>query len=235
MKTNRTVVGVDTAKRVFQLHWVDMETGEVVDLKLTRAKFLEHFANRTPCVVAMEACGGTQHWARRLRELGHEPRLLPAKTVRPFVGGNKNDVQDARAIWTAVQQPGIKTVAIKTEEQQAVLAMHRMRQQLVKFRTAQINGLRGLLSEYGEVMPQGRAGISRAIAPGPGAGLGAPSGDDRGDLSRAVGAGGPARQGERRDRTADQTVAPQQCRQPADRGDFRCRGTDRNGCGGGDG
>ncbi len=165
MKTNRTVVGVDTAKRVFQLHWVDMEAGEIVDLKLTRAKFLEHFANRTPCVVAMAACGGTQHWARRLRELGHEPRLLPAKAVRPFVGGNKNDAQDARAIWTAVQQPGIKTVAIKTEEQQAVLAMHRMRQQLVKFRTAQINGLRGLLSEYGEVMPQGRAGISRAIAP----------------------------------------------------------------------
>ncbi len=165
MKTNRTVVGVDTAKRVFQLHWVDMETGEIVDLKLTRAKFLEHVANRTPCVVAMEACGGTQHWARRLRELGHEPRLVPAKAVRPFVGGNKNDAQDARAIWTVVQQPGIKTVAIKTEDQQAVLAMHRMRQQLVKFRTAQINGLRGLLSKYGEVMPKGRAGIRRAIAP----------------------------------------------------------------------
>ena len=106
MKTNRTVVGVDTAKRVFQLHWVDKETGEIVDVKLTRAKFLEHFANRTPCIVAMEACGGTQHWARRLRELGHEPRLLPAKAVRPFVGGNKNDAQDARAIWTATQQPG---------------------------------------------------------------------------------------------------------------------------------
>ncbi len=85
MKTNRTVVGVDTAKRVFQLHWIDMETGEIVDLKLTRAKFLEHFANRAPCLVAMEACGGTQHWARRIRELDHEVRLLPAKTVRPFV------------------------------------------------------------------------------------------------------------------------------------------------------
>ena len=79
MKTSRTVVGVDTAKRVFQLHWVDMETGEIVDLKLTRAKFLEHFANLAPCVVAMEACGGSQHWARRLRELGHEPWLLPGQ------------------------------------------------------------------------------------------------------------------------------------------------------------
>ena len=163
MKTNRTVVGVDTAKRVFQLHWVDIETGEIVDLRLTRAKFLEHFANRAPCLVAMEACGGSQHWARSLQELGHEVRLLPAKMVRPFVGGNKNDAHDARAIWTAVQQPGIKTIAIKSEERQGILALHRMRQQLVKYRTAQINGLRGLLTEYGEVMPQGRAGMRRGI------------------------------------------------------------------------
>ena len=105
-----------------------------------------------------------EHWARRLQELGHEVRLLPAKMVRPFVGGNKSDAHDARAIWTAVQQPGIKTVAVKSEEQQAVLALHRMRQQLVKFRTAQINGLRGLLTEYGEVMPRGRAGMKRDMA-----------------------------------------------------------------------
>ena len=164
MKTSRTVIGVDTAKRVFQLHWVDMETGEIENLNLTRAKFLEHFANRTSCVVAMEACGSTQHWARQLQELGHEPQLLPAKSVRPFVSGNKNDSHDARAIWTAAQQPVAKTVAVKSEEQQAVLAMHRMRQQLVKFRTAQINGLRGLLTEYGEVMPKGWAGMSGAIA-----------------------------------------------------------------------
>ncbi len=163
MKTNRTVVGVDTAKRVFQLHWVDMETGEIVDLRLTRAKFLNHFANRIPCVVAMEACGGSQHWARRLRELGHEVRLLPAKAVRPFVRGNKNDTHDAEAIWTAAQMPGVKTVAVKSEEQQAILALHRMRQQLVKFRTAQINGLRGLLTEYGEVMPQGRSAMRKAM------------------------------------------------------------------------
>ena len=163
MKSSKTVVGVDTAKRVFQLYWVEMETGEIEELRLTRARFLEHFANRVPCVVAMEACGGAQHWARRLRALGHEVRLLPAQMVRPFVGGNKSDAHDARAIWTAAGQPGIATVAIKSEEQQAILALHRMRQQLVKFRTAQSNGLRGLVGEYGEVMARGRAGLRRGM------------------------------------------------------------------------
>ena len=161
MERSRTVVGVDVAKRVFQLHWLETETDELRDLRLTRAKFVEHFANREPCLVGMEACGGAQHWARRLLALGHEVRLLPAKMVRPFRRGNKNESRDAAAIWTAVQQPGTKTVAVKTEEQQGVLALHRMRQQLVKFRTAQINALRGLLTEYGEVMPRGRAGLSR--------------------------------------------------------------------------
>jgi transposase len=161
MKGN--VVGVDIAKRVFQVHWVETDTGEMSSVQLKREKFLEHFANRAACVIGMEACGGSQHWARELSKLGHEVKLMSARWVRPFVGGNKNDVADARAIWTAVQQPGIKTVAVKTEAQQAVLALHRMRQQLVKSRTAQINGLRGLLSEYGEVMPVGRAGVVRQI------------------------------------------------------------------------
>jgi len=160
---NRIVVGVDIAKRVFQLHWVEPQTGEIVVLQLQREKFLEHFANRSSCVIGMEACGGSQHWARSLQRLGHEVKLLSARMVKPFVSGNKNDAADARGIWTAVQQPGIKAVAVKSEEQQAVLALHRMREQLVKFRTAQINGLRGLLGEYGEVMPQGRAGMRRDI------------------------------------------------------------------------
>jgi transposase len=160
---NRIVVGVDIAKRVFQLHWVEPETGEVVALQLKREGFLEHFANRSRCLIGMEACGGSQHCARSLRKLGHEVKLLSGRMVKPFVCGNKNDAADARAIWTAMQQPGIKAVAVKSEEQQAVLALHRMREQLVKFRTAQTNGLRGLLTEYGEVMPQGRAGIKRDI------------------------------------------------------------------------
>ena len=164
MERSRTVVGVDIAKRVFQLHWVDTETGELTDLRLSRTKFLEHFGNRAPCLVGMEACGGAQHWARRLLALGHDVRLLPAKMVRPFVNGNKNDAHDAQAIWTAVQRPGVKTVAVKSEEQQGILALHRMRQQLVKFRTAQINCLRGLLTEHGAVMPRGRAGMRRDLA-----------------------------------------------------------------------
>ena len=142
---NRIVVGVDIAKRVFQLHWVTPETGEIVALQLKREKFLEHFANRSSCLIGMEACGGSQHWARSLQKLGHEVKLMSAQMVKPFVVGNKNDVADACGIWMAAQQVGIKAVAVKSEEQQAVLALHRMREQLVKFRTAQINGLRGLL------------------------------------------------------------------------------------------
>ncbi len=163
-QTATQVVGVDIAKRVFQLHWIDVETGEIMSVQLKREKFLEHFANRAGCLIGMEACGGAQHWARKLIELGHAVKLLPAKMVKPFVGRNKSDAADARAIWTAVQQPAVKAVAVKSEAQQAVLALHRMRSQLVKFRTAQINGLRGLLAEYGEVMPQGRAGITKGIA-----------------------------------------------------------------------
>ena len=164
MNGGKNVVGIDIAKRVFQLHWIDRETGEIVSLQLKRKKFLEHFANRQSCLIGKEACGGAQPWARKLTAMGHPVKLLPGKAVKPFVTGNKNDRQDARAIWTAVQERDVKAVAIKTEEQQAILALHRMRSQLVKFRTAQINGLRGLLTEYGEVMPQGKAGVRKDLA-----------------------------------------------------------------------
>lgn len=161
--TTKTVVGVDVAKLVFQVHLVDQETGEVIKKQLKRAKFLEFFANRAPCYIGMEACGGSQHWARRLTEMGHEVKLMSGKAVKAFVTGNKNDVADARAIWMAVQQDEIRAVAVKTEAQQAVLAMHRMRQQVVKFRTMQSNGLRGLMGEYGEVMPVGRKALNAGM------------------------------------------------------------------------
>ncbi|SOE56881.1 Transposase [Caballeronia arationis] len=158
-----TIVGVDIAKNVMQVHWVDPETGEIVNKPVKRAAFLEYFANRQPCLIGMESCSGSQHWARRLIEMGHLVKLMPAKFVKAFNIRNKNDAADARAIWMATQMSS-KAVAVKTEAQQAVLALHRMRQQLVKFRTMQINSLRGLLTEYGEVMGVGRAALNRAVA-----------------------------------------------------------------------
>ena len=146
-----TIVGVDIAKNVMQVHWVDQETGEVVNRPVKRAAFLEYFANRSACLIGMESCSGSQHWARRLIEMGHQVKLMPAKFVKAFNIRNKNDAADARSIWMATQMTS-EAVAVKTEAQHAVLALHRMRQQLVKFRTMQINSLRGLLTEYGAVM-----------------------------------------------------------------------------------
>ncbi|MEX3816736.1 transposase, partial [Paraburkholderia sp. BR13439] len=125
-------------------------------------RFLEYFANRPTCLIGMEACGGAHHWARQLMKLGHQVKLMPPKFVKAFNIGNKSDPADARAIWMATQIPS-KAVAIKSEAQQAVLALHRMRQQLVKFRTMQINSLRGLLAEYGEVMGRSREVLDKAI------------------------------------------------------------------------
>lgn len=157
-----TPVGIDIAEAVFQVHYVDGETGEIVNKPIKRAKFLEYFANRAPCLIGMEACGGAQHWARALTRMGHQVRLIPAEFAKAFNIRKKNDAADARAIWLAVQQPG-RPVAVKTEAQQAVLALHRMRQQLVKFRTMRINSLRGLLTEYGEVMGKNRSALDKAI------------------------------------------------------------------------
>lgn len=158
-----SIYGVDLAKSVFQVYWVDPATGEVFNKQIKRAKFLDFFINLTPSLIGMEACGGSQHWARRLSAMGHDVKLMAGKAVKAFVMGNKNDAADARAIWAAIQQANVKVCAIKTESQQAVLALHRMRQQLVKFRTMQINGLRGLLTEYGEVMPMGRAALNKSL------------------------------------------------------------------------
>jgi transposase len=157
-----TPVGIDIAKSVFQVHHVDQQTGEIVNKPIKRSRFLEYFANRESCLIGMEACAGSHHWGRQLAQMGHKVRLMPPQYVKAFNIGNKKDAADARAIWTAVQLPG-QSVAVKTEMQQAMLALHRMRQQLVKFRTMQINNLRGLLTEYGEVMAVGRAALDNGI------------------------------------------------------------------------
>ena len=157
------VIGLDIAKLVFQLHSVDMATGEIMNVQIKRAKVLEHFVNKPQSLIAMEACGGAHHWARELTALGHSVRLLHAKIVRPFVSGNKTDATDARAIWIAVQQPGVKFVGIKTAAQQATLTLHRQRELLMKMRTMQTNALRGLLYEFGATFAQGRKALFKDV------------------------------------------------------------------------
>ena len=153
------VVGLDIAKFVFQLHTVDMGTGEIINVQIKRAKVLEYFVNQPKCLIAMEACGGAHYWARELLALGHSVRLLHAKVVRPFVSGNKTDVTDARGIWLAVQQPGVKFVGIKSVTQQATLTLHRQRELLIKMRNMQTNALRGLLYEFGAIFAKGKKAL----------------------------------------------------------------------------
>jgi hypothetical protein len=124
---------LDVAKRVLQMYWVDAQTGEIVNRRFGRDELLGFLAQRPAGRVALEACGSGHWWARKIKALGHEVVLLHAKFIRPFVQTNKTDAADARAIWTAVQQPGMRTVAAKTEDQQAMLSLHRMRALLVKF------------------------------------------------------------------------------------------------------
>jgi transposase len=157
------VFGLDIAKHVFQEHTVDMGTGEIGNIQLRRAAVVEHFANKPPCLIAIEACGGAHHWARELKKLGHSVRLLHAKEVRPFVAGNKTDATDARAIWLAVQQPGVKFVGVKTAAQQATLTLHRQRELLMKMRTMQSNALRGLLYEFGATFAKGRKALFKDV------------------------------------------------------------------------
>ena len=151
----RTTIAVDIAKRVFQAHGVDPASGEVTRIKLQRAEVLPHFARLAPALIVMEACGSAQHWARQLTKLGHEVKLISPQFVKPFVKTNKNDAADAQAIWTAAQQPEMRAVAVKSEEQQAVLALHAIRERLKRVRTAAVNQLHGLMGEFGIALPKG--------------------------------------------------------------------------------
>jgi transposase len=158
---NATTYGLDVAKRVFQMYWVDDDTGEIVNRRFGRGDLIQYLSRRPPGRVALEACGSAHWWARKIKALGHDVVLLHAKFIRPFVQTNKTDAADARAIWTAVQQPGMRTVAAKTEDQQAMLGLHRIRSLLIKFRTMQVNQLRGLLYEFGASFRAGRlAGLA---------------------------------------------------------------------------
>ena len=162
---NVTTYGLDLAKRVFQVHWMEPQTGEIKRKTLGRAEVRGFFARRESGVVAMEACGSAHHWGRVLTGLGHEVRLIAAQFVRPFVKTNKTDAADAEAIWEAAQRPGMRFVALKSEEQQAVLSLHRIRAQWVKMRTMQAHQVRGLLYEFGLVVPKGWRALLAQAAP----------------------------------------------------------------------
>jgi len=159
-----TTVGLDLAKTVFQVHGADASGRAVLRKKLRRDQVLAFFAQLPRCVVAMEACGGAHFWGRELARLGHEVRLIPPSYVKPFVKRQKNDAADAEAICEAAQRPTMRFVAVKSEEVQGAAMVFRVRELLIRQRTQAINALRGHLTEFGLVVPQGAANAARLIA-----------------------------------------------------------------------
>lgn len=158
-----TTVGIDLAKSVFQVHAVDQHGKVALRKQLKRGQMAEFFANLPACLIGMEACGSAHYWARKLQALGHAVKLMAPQFVKPYVKTNKHDAADAEAICEAVRRPNMRFVPIKNVEQQAVLALHRVRQGWVKARTAQANQIRGLLSEFGMVVPQGIGHITSRV------------------------------------------------------------------------
>ena len=154
--------GIDTAKNIFHIVG-QTNDGEMVNKRLKRKQLLPFFAQSAGCLIGMEACGGSHYWARELTKLGHTVRLISPQYVKPFVKGNKNDCNDAEAIWEAMQRPTMRTVSIKTQAQQDVLMLHRIRDFQVKKRTGLVNQIRGLLAEYGIVIARGIETLRRDI------------------------------------------------------------------------
>ncbi|MDB5737913.1 MAG: hypothetical protein JWO65_1581 [Sphingomonas bacterium] len=153
------VIGIDIAKRYFQVHGIDAAGVVVLRRKLTRDRFLRLFTEIPSCIIGLEAGSGAHHWARELAKLGHDVRLMPPQFVKPYVKTNKNDAADAEACCEAVQRRGMRFVPTKTIEQQAAMALHRVRDHLISRRTATINALRGHLAEYGIVAQVQRTGL----------------------------------------------------------------------------
>jgi len=158
-----TTVGLDLAKNVFQVHGVNEHGKVVLRKQLHRDQVAPLFANLPACLVGMEACASAHHWARKLQSFGHTVRLMAPQFVKPYVKSNKNDAADAEAICEAVARPNMRFVPIKNIEQQSVLALHRARQGFVKARTAQANQIRGLMGEYGLIVPQGIGHIAKRV------------------------------------------------------------------------
>ena len=157
-------IGLDIAKSVFQVHGVDGSGEVVVRRRLSRARVLPFFAKLPRCLVGIEACSTSHHWARELISLGHDVRLMPAQYVKPYVKRSKNDASDAEAICEAVTRPTMRFVAVKTPEQQSVMMLHRVRLMLNRQRTQLSNAMRAHMSEFGIVAPVGRMGLERLLA-----------------------------------------------------------------------
>jgi len=158
-----TTIGIDLAKEMFQVHGVDTHEKALLRKQLRRSEMAKFFANMEPCLIGMEACSSAHYWARKLGEYGHTVKLMAPQFVKPYVKTNKNDIADAEAICEAVGRPNMRFVPMKNIEQQAILSVHRARQGFVKARTAQANQMRGLLSEFGIVIPQGIRSIMKRI------------------------------------------------------------------------
>src|SRR3954454_24745589 len=150
-----TTVGFDLAKNVFQVHGIDAEGSTVLRKQLRRAQVLAFFSKLPRCVVGMEACATADHWARELRTLGHEVRVMPTQYVKTYVKRNKNDAADAEAICEAVLRPTMRFVPVKTAEQQAAVLLHRGRERLGRRRTMVANALLAHLAEFGVIAPLG--------------------------------------------------------------------------------
>jgi transposase len=156
-------IGIDIAKNVFQVHGIDECDEVIVRRQLRRRQVLPFFTKLTPCLIGMEACATSHHWARELTALGHEVKLMPPRYVKPYVKRNKNDAADAEAICEAVTRPTMRFVPIKTPEHQSVLMLHRSRQLFVRQRTTLINAIRAHLAEFGIVAGIGRNGVEALL------------------------------------------------------------------------
>lgn len=158
-----SVIGLDLAKNVLQVHAVDDKGETVLRKQLSRAQMPRFFAQLPPCLIGMEACGGAHYWHRTLTAFGHTVRMMAPAFVKPYLKSNKNDRNDAEAICEAVQRPTMRFVAPKIPEQQAVLHVHHARQQLVRQRVAVGNHIRAVLAEYGFCLPQGVKVLSQRL------------------------------------------------------------------------
>lgn len=160
---NIKTLGIDTAKHVFELHGMDEAGKTVLKKRLSRDKLPAYMAQLPICLVGIEACGGSHHWARRFKDMGHDVRLMNPQFVKPYVKSNKSDSHDAQAICEAVQRPTMRFVGVKNIEQQDIQAIHRIRERLVKQRSALVNQIRGLLAEYGIVIAQGIGHVRKRL------------------------------------------------------------------------